>query len=171
MNKVLNVQATLLRNASLQDHNMTKCLFTPTQLTFEIGLNQSNEIILEKDGIFNVNVDLTIKAFENLGENGEQIKGEAVYTATVQQSGIFLIQGFTATELEAVLAVNCPSIVFPYARAEINRMLSETQMQKPPLQPVQFDSIFYQKKEKEKAEAEAAASESTTEEEKIEPTI
>ena len=165
MNKIFNVQATLLRNSSVEDHNMNKCLFQQTPVTFELSLNHSYIIVSQEDGIFNVNVDLSIKCFENVGEKDEHVKGEAIYTAKIQHSGIFLIQNFTPEELEVVLAVNCPSIVFPYARAEMNRMLSETQMQKPQLQPVQFDTMYHQKKEKEKNEASEKSKNNTKVEE------
>lgn len=150
MQKVFNVQTTLLRNCGFQDHNINEVLFKPTPLTFKISLNHNYEVINQEQGFYNVVVTLTIKAFKNNATPPEQEAGDPVYTAVTSYSGIFVIQNFNEEELETVLNVNCPSIVFPYARAEINRMLSETQLPKPQLQPHQFDVAYQQKKQAEK---------------------
>lgn len=152
MQKVFNVQTTLLKNCGFQDHNINEVLFKPTPLTFKVGLNYNSELINKEQGIYNVTVTITINAFKNKATPPEQEAGDPVYTAVTSYSGIFVIQNFTEEELETILNVNCPSMVFPYARAEINRMLSETQLPKPQLQPQQFDVAYQQKK---KAEQEA----------------
>jgi len=156
MNKIFNVQTTLLRKSNLEDHNMDLCLFKQTPVTFEINVKHSNNEIEGKKGFFNVNVDLTLKSFvAEKDENDTTVKGLPIYSANIRYSGIFLIEGFSPEELVVILAVNCPSLVFPYARAEMNRLLSETQMQKPHLQPIQFDTMYHQKVQKDLAAKEA----------------
>jgi protein-export chaperone SecB len=149
MNKILNVQTTLLRNAEFSDHNINKCLLASTPVTFKLHISHDYELIVEKDGFFSSNVTLSIESFENTGTPEAPVFGEKIYSAKVTYSGMFIVQGFSPEELDIVLNVNCPSLVFPYARSEINRMLSETQMQKPQLQPVQFDMMYQNKKQKE----------------------
>jgi len=149
MQKVFNVQTTLLRSSGFQDHGITELLFKPTPLTFQISLNYNSEVINQEQGFYNVTVTISIKAFKNKATPPEQEAGDPVYTAVTSYSGIFVIKNFNKEELETVLNVNCPSIVFPYARAEINRMLSETQLPKPQLQPHQFDVAYQQKKQAE----------------------
>lgn len=156
MEKVFNVQAALLRGAEFKDHNMNKCLLKNIPTTFELLMSQNNELIDVENSLYSVNVSLTIKSFEVIENNGEKVKGEPIYTATVTQSCLFIIKGFSIEELDIVLNVNCPSMTFPYARSEINRMLSETQMSKPALQPVMFDAIYQQKKAQEAKEAKEA---------------
>ena len=156
MEKVFNVQASLLRGAEFKDHNMNKCLLKNTPTTFELLMNHDSELIDVENNLYSVNVSLTIKSFEVIDNDGKKDKGEPIYTATVKQSCLFIIQGFSIEELELILNVNCPSITFPYARSEINRMLSETQMSKPSLQPVMFESV-YKKKKADEAKAQAQA--------------
>lgn len=152
MEKVLNVQATLLRNCTFQDIAINEVLFNQSPLTFKIGLNNNHVVLNEENGIYDIQITLNLKAYSVKEKGVQPSEEDLVYIANTVYSGIFTIQGFTEEELDVVLNVNCPSLVFPYARAEINRMLSETQMPKPALQPHQFDLIYQQKKMKEKEE-------------------
>lgn len=149
MQKVFNVRQTLLRSCGFQDHNLNEVLFKPTPLTFQLNLSHDHQVINEEQGVYNVNVTITINAFKNKATPPEQESGDPIYTAVTKYSGVFIIQNFNEEELEVVLNVNAPSLVFPYARAEINRMLSETQLPKPQLQPHQFDVSYQQKKAEE----------------------
>ena len=149
MQKVFNVRQTLLRECFFEDHNLNEVLFKPTPLTFKLNLAHSHEVINQEQGIYTVTVNITISAYKNVAAPPEQEAGDPIYTATTAYSGVFVIQNFTEEELEVVLNVNAPSLVFPYARAEINRMLSETQLPKPQLQPHQFDAAYQQKKAEE----------------------
>jgi len=43
----------------------------------------------------------------------------------VTQSGLFALQGFEEAQLKQVLATACPNILFPYAREQIDSLMSK----------------------------------------------
>ena len=78
---------------------------------------------------------------------------ETAFHAEVVYGGLFGIAGVPPEELEAVLAVDCPRFLFPFARRLISDLTAEGGF--PPLRidPIDFGGIYMQRR----AEAEALA--------------
>lgn len=69
---------------------------------------------------------------------------KTLFLVEIQQAGIFAIQNVEQEQLAPVLGIDCPSILFPYARQMISELT--TQGGFPPLlmAPVNFDAVFRQ---------------------------
>jgi preprotein translocase subunit SecB len=81
---------------------------------------------------------------------GLQIKGEledgtGIFESLVIYSGVFNIEGYEENELEMFININCASFLFPYARAEMMKLIAETNLPKINIQPVDFVSMYYMK--------------------------
>ena len=68
----------------------------------------------------------------------------SMFLAEVHQAGLFSVSGFSDTEMAAIRASYCPSILFPYAREVISDLIMKGSMPALLLQPVNFDLIFAQ---------------------------
>ncbi len=76
----------------------------------------------------------------------------------VTQSGLFSLQGFEEAQLKQVLATMCPNILFPYAREQIDSLMSKGGFPPLHLAPVNFDAVYAQALQAE-AEAEQGGAE------------
>ncbi|MBF0447576.1 MAG: protein-export chaperone SecB [Magnetococcales bacterium] len=115
--------------------------------------------------------------FGNLGEpkvefnlnTGASQKGAEHYEATIQATvsvknaektlflveltygGVFLIQNFSKEQTEALLGIECPSILFPYVRRVISDLVTEGGYKPLVLDPINFAALFHQARAEEKA--------------------
>ena len=72
--------------------------------------------------------------------------GDKVLTIVeCKQAGIFLIDGLDAEQLRNVTNVVCPSIIYPYLRANVADLLSRTTMNPVHLPEMDFASLYAQR--------------------------
>lgn len=81
-----------------------------------------------------VRATVTIKAAEKV-----------ILLAEVKQAGIFSIVGFDAEQMLHIGNVVCPSIVFPYLRANVADLISRTTMAPVHLPEMNFEALFQQR--------------------------
>lgn len=81
-------------------------------------------------------------------------KETALFLLEMDYAGLFQVQGFQSSDLEAVLLIECPRILFPFARRIIADISSEGGF--PPLRidPVDFAALYQSQRQRA---AEAAA--------------
>jgi len=78
-------------------------------------------------------------------------KGEVAFLAEIEQAGVFLLQHPEAEKIEIMQQVTCPHILLPFAREEINSLVSKGGFQQLLLSPINFEALYLQKKQKEQA--------------------
>jgi preprotein translocase subunit SecB len=71
-------------------------------------------------------------------------KDSTLFLAEVKQSGIFVIQGYTAEEQAVLLGSFCPNTLYPFAREAIADLVTKGGFPPLLLQPLNFDAIFAQ---------------------------
>lgn len=67
------------------------------------------------------------------------------YLVEAVQAGIFSIQGFAQEELEPLLGIYCPNVLFPYAREVVSDLSLKGGFMPMLLPPVNFEAIYAQK--------------------------
>lgn len=75
------------------------------------------------------------------------LEDATVFIAEVQQAGLFRLSGFSEEQVEQIIGVNCPTILFPYAREAIANLVGRGGFQQLQLDPVNFQAIFEQSRE------------------------
>ena len=78
-----------------------------------------------------------------------KIEDSKVFIAEAEQSGLFTMEGFNENELEYLLEVKSPELVFPYARQTITDLVVRGGFPPLYLNPVDFEGQYRQKKQKE----------------------
>jgi preprotein translocase subunit SecB len=111
-------------------------------------------IFLERDGL-QINVQLHTQAV-SIQENLFEVVVMATVTAMIgekvmflieaKQAGIFNISNLPAGELEPILAVMCPNILFPYLRAVVSDVSVRGGFAPVLLNPINFDELYQQQR-------------------------
>ncbi|GIX30942.1 MAG: protein-export protein SecB [Porticoccaceae bacterium] len=69
---------------------------------------------------------------------------ETLYLVEVEQAGIFLVRGLEGDQLAAVLNVQCPQILFPYARELVDNLVVRGTFPPLMLPPINFEAVYRQ---------------------------
>lgn len=123
----------------------------------EIGVNVNAKPISEDT----FEVDLTIEAKAKANDKDEDA-GKVIFATDLTYGGVFKIQNIPQESLHPVILIECPRILFPFARQIIAEATRNGGF--PPLliDPIDFSALYRQKLEGEKAGAAPTASVSPT---------
>ena len=94
------------------------------------------------DGLFEVTVTVTVTA--RAGE-------KTVFLAEVAQAGIFSARGIPAQDLEPLLGIACPTILYPYVREAISDLVTRAGFPAVVLAPVSFEQIYMERRQQQAA--------------------
>ena len=84
-------------------------------------------------------------------------KDATLFLAEVAQSGIFVIQGYSAEEQQILIGSFCPNTLYPFAREVISDLVTKGGFPQLLLQPLNFDAIFAQALQERSARGTAPA--------------
>lgn len=108
----------------------------------EIQLNTQGTGI--GDGIFEVVLTVTVTA---------KIAEKTVFLVEAGQGGIFRIQNVPDEQVEPLVAVACPNILFPYAREVVSDAITRAGFSPIVLQPVNFEAMYMARLEQQQQPA------------------
>lgn len=106
--------------------------------TPEIGVQLTTLSSSIADDVYEIVLTATVTA--KTGEN-------VMFLVEVAQAGIFRIAQVPADQLEAVLGIGCPNIVFPYLRETVSDLVSRAGFPPVILNPVNFEALYLQQKQ------------------------
>lgn len=86
------------------------------------------------EGIFEVTLTVTVSA--KLPDD------RTVFLVEAAQAGIFQIRNVPEGDLEPVMMIGCPNILFPYAREAVSDAITRAGFQPVILAPVNFESLY-----------------------------
>lgn len=142
---VFGIEKLYVKDLSLEVPNAPEVFLEREQPQIEIQLNTGGRGVGE--GVFEVVLTVTVTA--KMGE-------KTVFLVEVGQAGIFRIQNVPEEQMEPLIAVACPNILFPYAREAVSDAVSRAGFQPIVLQPVNFEGMYMQRLQQQ-AEAGAPA--------------
>jgi len=90
------------------------------------------------EGLFEVVLTVTVTA---------RAGDKTVFLAEAAQAGIFALRNVPEKDVEPLLAVGCPSILYPYAREAISDLVSRGGFPPVLLSPVSFEAIYAQRQQ------------------------
>ena len=94
------------------------------------------------DALFEVTVTVTVTA-----RSGDK----TVFLAEVQQAGIFSARGIPPQDLDPLLGIGCPTILYPYAREAISSLVIRAGFPAVLLEPVSFEQLYMQRRQQAQA--------------------
>lgn len=135
---VFSIEKIYVKDLSLEVPNAPQCYLEREQAQVNLQMQTGGEAVGE--GIFNVVLTLTVSA--KVGEKTQ-------FLVEAAQAGIFQIRNVPQEELEPIVAVACPNILFPYARETISDAITRAGFPPVLLAPVNFEAIYRQRLEEQ----------------------
>jgi preprotein translocase subunit SecB len=131
---LFQIEKLYVKDLSLEVPNAPEVFMQaePPQLEIQIG-QQSAQF---RDGLYDVVVTVTVTA--RAGE-------KTIFLAEVAQGGIFTARGIPQADLEPLLAIGCPTILYPYAREAISDLVTRAGFPAVVLQPVSFEQMYLER--------------------------
>lgn len=74
------------------------------------------------------------------------VKAKTMFVASLQYAGVFTIQAANEEDLERILLVQCPSILFPFGRRIVSDLVRDGGYPPLLLHPVDFLGLYLSKK-------------------------
>jgi preprotein translocase subunit SecB len=138
------IEKLYVKDASIEVPNAPQIFTDRTgpQVNVELG-NSAQKL---DDGIFEVSIKVTVTA--KIGE-------KTAFLVEVTQAGIFAIRNVPEENLEVIVSVTCPNILFPYAREAVSDMVTRAGFAPVLLNPINFEALFMQQKQQQAENAGA----------------
>ena len=133
---VFSIEKIYAKDISLEIPNAPKVFLEQGNPEIEIKLHNEGGSI--DDGMFQVVLTVTITA--KIGE-------KTLFLVEAGQAGIFQIRNLPEQDIETILSVACPSILFPYARETVSDLVTRAGFPPVLLAPVNFEAIHQQRQQ------------------------
>ncbi len=131
---VFGIEKLYVKDLSVEVPNAPEIFLEREQPQVEIQLNTGGRTV--GDSVYEVVLTVTVTA--KMGD-------KTVFLVEVGQAGIFRIQNVPEDQIEPLIAVACPNILFPYAREAVSDSVSRAGFQPIVLQPVNFEGMYMQR--------------------------
>ena len=141
---VFAIEKLYVKDLSVEVPNAPEIFLEREQPQLEVQLNTGGRGI--GDGVYEVVLTVTVTA---------RLAEKTVFLVEVGQAGIFRIQNVPEEQIEPLIAVACPNILFPYAREAVSDAVGRAGFQAVVLQPVNFEGMYMQRMQEQSAEAPA----------------
>jgi preprotein translocase subunit SecB len=132
---IFNIDKIYVKDMSVEVPHAPKIFLERENPQVDIRLHTQAGTV--EEGQFEVVVMATVTA--KLGE-------KVMFLIEVKQAGIFRIRNVPAEELEPILAVTCPNILFPYLREVVSDVAVRGGFAPVLLNPINFESLYQQQK-------------------------
>ena len=139
---VFQIQRVYLKEASLEQPNSPAILLEQEQPSVDIQLGV--EAQQATDGIYEICVTATVTT---------KIKDRTVFLVEAKQAGIFEIRNVPADQMQPVLGIACPQIVYPYLRANVSDIVTRAGFPPVHLAEINFQAMY----ESQQAQVQQAA--------------
>lgn len=143
---VFSIQKLYITDISLESPNTPMAFME--QAAPEISVNFQNQARGFEGGFYEVSLKVTAEA---------KIEDRTLFLVEVTQAGLFNIEHVPAEEMDALMGIGCPSILFPYLREAVSDLTTRAGFAPLLLQPVNFEAIFMQQRMEQQAQAQGDA--------------
>jgi preprotein translocase subunit SecB len=144
---VFNIEKIYLKDLSLEIPGAPQ-VFTEREAP-KIDINLHNETRQVDSGVYEVVLTATVTAkLEN---------DKTAFLVEVAQAGVFQIRNIPPQELDAVLAIACGNVLFPYLRETVSNVVVRGGFPPFMLNHINFEAIYQQRLQQQQEQQKAAA--------------
>lgn len=137
------VQRIYVKDSSFEAPDTPDCFRRPYNPKVNFSINSRSKKIDEE--LYEVVLRLTADLKQD---------DKTIFLVEVQQAGIFEVTGLDGERLEQVLAITCPSILFPYGREAIDALAIKGSFPALMLAPINFEAVYMQAKRNQAQQAQ-----------------
>ena len=143
---LFNIEKLYVKDLSLESPNSPSIFLERENPNIDLQLNTQSHLM--EEGLYEVTVTVTVTS--KLPE-----KDKVMFLIEAKQAGIFQVRNLPPDELESVLAIVCPNILYPYLREVVSNMAIHAGFAPVLLNPINFEALYQQQKQQQ-AQAQAA---------------
>lgn len=141
-----SIEKIYVKDLSLEVPNGAQSFLTRESPQVNVKLNTEGSPI-EKD-VFEVKLTITVETV--LPDQ------RTLFLVELTQAGIFRIRNIPEGELDLILGIGCPNILFPYAREVVSDAVVRAGFQPVLLAPVNFEVLYNQTRQSAQADRQGA---------------
>ena len=134
---VFSIERLFVKDLSLEVHNAPQIFLEQGEPEVDMRVSTNSEKL--EDGYYNVDVTVTVTAKLNAERT--------MFLNEVTQSGIFRLENIPEEDVQLLLGVACPNILFPYAREAISTSVTRAGFPPVLLAPINFEAMYQQQQE------------------------
>ena len=128
---VFQIQRMYLKDLSLEQPNSPQILLEQAQPSVDIQLGLGAEAIA--DGVYEVAVTATVTT---------KVNDKVLFLVEAKQAGIFEIRNIPADQVDQIIGIACPGIIYPYLRAIVSDVCTRAGFPPVLLAEVNFQAMF-----------------------------
>lgn len=128
---VFQIQRMYLKDLSLEQPNSPQILLEQGQPQVDINLGLAAEPVA--DGVFEVTVTATVTT---------KVADKTLFLVEAKQAGIFEIRNLPPEQVQAILGIACPGMVYPYLRAIVSDVCTRAGFPPVILAEVNFQAMY-----------------------------
>lgn len=137
---VFQIEKIYLKDLSLEIPNAPQIFLDREAPQIEVQLKSEGSSVDE--GLYEVVLTVTVTA--KLGE-------KTMFLVEVGEAGIFQLRNIPSSDIDPVLSIACPNILFPYARETVSDVVVRAGFPPVLLAPVNFEAMYQQRMEAQAA--------------------
>jgi preprotein translocase subunit SecB len=128
---VFQIQRIYVKDLSLEQPNAPKILLEQAQPSVDVNL--ALEAAPAADGIYEVCVTATLTT---------KVNDKVLFLIEAKQAGIFEIRNIPNDQLQPLISIACPQIIYPYLRAVVADTVTRAGFPPVHLSEVNFQAMF-----------------------------
>jgi len=126
-----NIQRIYLKDLSVELPHAPKILMEQGNPNVDVQLNINAESVV--DGVYEVVVSATVTTTLN---------DKVLFLVEAKQAGIFEIRNVPEEQMQPIISIACPQIVYPYLRATVADIINRTGFPAVHLTEVNFQAMY-----------------------------
>jgi len=138
---VFQIQRMYLKDLSLEQPNSPQILVEQSQPQVDINLGVGAEPVAE--GVFEVTVTATVTT---------KVGDRTLFLVEAKQAGIFEIRNIPDDQMQGLIGIVCPQMIYPYLRAIISDICTRAGFPPILLTEVNFQAMFEAQQQAAQAE-------------------
>jgi preprotein translocase subunit SecB len=131
---IFQIQRVYLKDMSLEQPNSPSIFLEQEGPAIEVALDVGGEKLA--DGIYETTVTITVTA---------KIKDKVAFLVEGKQAGIFEARNIPEEQMDPMLGIGCPTILYPYLRANIADMITRAGFPPIHLAEINFEAFYQQR--------------------------
>ncbi|HBP29466.1 MAG: protein-export chaperone SecB [Advenella sp.] len=139
---VFSMQRVYLKDLSLEMPNAPQIFLEQETPNVEVSLNVGGERLA--DTVFEATVTVTITT---------KVGDKTLYLVEGTQAGIFEIANVPEEQFEPLIGIVCPTMLFPYLRANVADAINRTSLPPLHLAEVNFQALYEQRVQEAQSQA------------------
>ena len=128
-----SIDKIYVKDLSLENPGAPQSFMTQEQPQVDVGLRTRGEQI--QPDVYECVLTVTLTA---------KVGDKTLFLVEASQAGIFTIRGVPPDQLQPVIAVNCPTVLFPYIRETLADAVARAGFPPVHLAPISFEALYQQ---------------------------